>query len=232
MKIIGIIGGMGPLATSDLFKKIIAYTDAKKDQEHVRVLIDSNTNIPDRTAYILGKGVNPLEEIRESMRLLENAGASVFVMPCNTAHFFYEDLARETKGLFINMLDETAKHIKQNFPGKKVGLLATDGTIESGLYAQYFNKHDIEMIIPKKNQNYVMEFIYDGIKKGNYNIGMSRLQLAIDEMENEGADIFVLGCTEFSSATYIYTFDERFIDPMDIMARRAIIEAGGRVKKI
>ncbi len=231
MKIIGVIGGMGPLATADLFKKIIAFTQAETDQEHMHVIIDNNTNILDRTAYILGRGESPLEEMKKSVHRLEQAGASVFIMPCNTAHFFYDDLSQTTKGIFLSMLEETAKHLDENYKGKKVGLLATDGTISSKIYEKHLAKYGIEMTYPKQNQAYVMEFIYEGIKKGNYDIGMERLNLAIDEMAKEGAEIFILGCTEFSSATYIYTFDSRCIDPMDILAKRAILEAGGKVKQ-
>ena len=84
-KTIGIIGGMGPLATADLFEKIVGHTKAACDQEHLHVVIDSNTNIPDRTAALLHGGADPLPELTGSARRLEAMGADVLIMPCNTA---------------------------------------------------------------------------------------------------------------------------------------------------
>lgn len=139
-KTIGIIGGMGPLATADLFRKIVMMTDAKCDQEHPRVLIDSNTNIPDRTAAILSGGENPLPQLACSARTLERAGADVLMMPCNTAHYFYDGVCAATKLPVLHMLRLTAEEIDRRRI-KTVGLLATDGTIQTGIYERLFEEH-------------------------------------------------------------------------------------------
>ena len=163
-KIVGIIGGMGPLATSDLFNKIIKYTDANKDSEHIHILIDNNTSIPDRSKFILNGGESPLNEIVSSAKKLENAGADFLIIPCNTSHYLYDEIIKKVNIPIVNMIDEVAKYLEKNNI-KKVGLLATTGTIKSGIYKKYFDLHNIETIIPnEEEQEIVMSFIYDEIK--------------------------------------------------------------------
>ena len=103
MKIIGIIGGMGPAATIDLYKKIVENTPAEKDQEHIHVIIDSYPQIEDRTEYILYGGKNPAPRLIESAKRLESAGADALIMPCNTAHYFAKDI--ENRGYFIQKME-------------------------------------------------------------------------------------------------------------------------------
>ena len=144
-KIVGVIGGMGPLATSDLFNKIIKYTDANKDSEHIHIIIDNNTSIPDRSKFILENGESPLNEIVSSAKKLENAGVDFIIIPCNTSHSLYDEIAKRINTPIINMIDEVAKELeKLNI--KKVGLLATTGTIKSGIYKKYLDIHNIETI--------------------------------------------------------------------------------------
>lgn len=107
-KTIGILGGMGPLATSDLFKKIIDVTDVDKDQDYPRVLIDNNTNIPDRTMAILHGGESPVPEMVRSTTVLSEMGADVLIIPCNTAHYFYNVIADSVTIPVLNMIKETA----------------------------------------------------------------------------------------------------------------------------
>jgi len=232
MKTIGIIGGMGPLATVDLYKKIVLKTKAELDQEHIHVLIDSNTNIPDRTKSIISRAESPLNEMIKSAKNLENSGADFLIMSCNTAHYYYNDLCQAINIPFLNMLEETVKFIERTY-GKNIiaGLLATDGTISTGIYDEYLNKSNIKVIKPQQTQKYVMEFIYEGIKKGNFSMGTSRFLEAIKELKENGAEIFILGCTELSSANEIFNFKGNFIDPLDVIAERAIEFAGGVVKK-
>jgi aspartate racemase len=110
-KILGIIGGMGPLATVNLFNKIVINTDAQNDQEHIHMLVDNNINIPDRTAFLLGTGEDPTEELIKSAVRLEKAGADFLIMPCNTAHHFYEVIKEKINIDFLNMIEETVKFI-------------------------------------------------------------------------------------------------------------------------
>ena len=124
-KTIGIIGGMGPLATADLFRKIVLMTDAASDNDHIRIFIDDNTAIPDRTSAILSGGADPVEAMADSIRKLEQCGADCLIMPCNTAHYFLPRLRPLTGIPFLSMLEATAKACAAAFPGKTAGVLAT-----------------------------------------------------------------------------------------------------------
>lgn len=233
MKTIGIIGGMGPLATADLYTKIINFTVAEKDQEHVPVIIDSNPLIPDRTDYILHGGESPLPEIVKSIRRLEAAGCDFLIMPCNTAHHIIDEIKTTTKIPFINMMEETVKIVARDYPGEKVGLLATDGTAKSGAYHRYFEPVGVDVIIPKEHQEDVMDYIYQGVKTGNLEKDLNGIEMAVHEMETMGATIFILGCTELSAVSQkIRTIENDFLDPLEILAVRAIQEAGGKAKEL
>lgn len=230
MKTIGIIGGMGPLATVHLFERIVLRTKAQKDQDHIRVLIDSNTNIPDRTKAILNSSEDPVEELVNSAQILENSGADFLIMPCNTAHYFIDEIRKYVNIPFINMPEVTVEYTYDKY-GKDtiVGIMATDGTIKSKIYENYYSKLGIKTVVPVKTQKKIMEFIYDVIKKGNYNTGTDLLFECANELKELGATAFLLGCTELSSAQYLYKFEGNFINPMEVLTERAIIYAGGQL---
>lgn len=229
MKTIGILGGMGPLATADLYRKITLHTAATRDQEHLHVLIDSNPSIPDRTAFLLSGGADPLPELLATMRRLEAAGAELLLLPCNTAHFFYEPLAAAASVPLLNMLEETTSYLCAHFPGEVFGLLSTDGTIKSGIFAKYLRSANLPFVLPRRTQSLVMQFIYEGVKKNNFSLGTDGLLQAAEELRSLGATKFILGCTELSAAASMYSFNSDFIDPLLILARRAVEAAGGKV---
>jgi aspartate racemase len=228
MKTIGIIGGMGPLATVHLYERIVLRTKALRDQDHIRVLIDSNTNIPDRTKAIISDGEDPTVELIKSAKILENSGADFLIMPCNTAHYFINTIQEAVNIPFVNMVEETVKYTEKKF-GKDtvVGILATDGTIKSKIYENYYANLGIKTVVPDKTQAEVMKFIYDVIKKGNYNEGTSLMFSAVEELKEMGATSFLLGCTELSSAQYLYKFEGNFINPIEILTEKSIEFAGG-----
>lgn len=231
-KKLGIIGGMGPLATAYLFKKIVLLTDANSDQEHLHILIDNNTSIPDRTSYIRGLGEDPSKYLIESAKRLENMGAEFLIMPCNTAHYFYEDIVKEINVPFLNMIEESVKFvIARNENISKVGLLATDGTCSTGIYDKYFQNYGVEVIKPSKAmQSHVMDLIY-AIKKGNKEITLKGFYRAVEEIREQGVEVLVLGCTELSSAYGIFKMKGSYIDPLEIIAIRAINFSGKRSLK-
>ncbi|HOG01347.1 MAG TPA: amino acid racemase [Clostridia bacterium] len=225
-KTVGIIGGMGPLATADLFAKIVRFTAAGNDREHIHTIIDSNTAIPDRTAAILGLGPSPVPELVKSAQLLENAGADLLVMPCNTAHFYYDDIRRATRLPLLHMLRLTAEEIKLRAL-KKVALLATDGTVKTGIYARLFEERGIPYVLPDEaGQSAVMDAIYAGVKAGRRDYDTSALRRALDESMERGAEAFVLGCTELPVAFAQYRLDYPVVDPTETLAKAAIREAG------
>lgn len=210
-KILGIIGGMGPLATVNLFNKIVINTDARSDQEHIHMLIDNNVNIPDRTAFLLGKGEDPTKELIKSATRLEKAGADFLIMPCNTAHHFYETIRENISIDFLNMIEETVRLIQLKYPNsKKVGLLSTKGTLKSKIYDLYFNKQNIQVINPEKEtQDSIMDIIY-GIKAGKREIQIDAIYSAVEEFKAKGVKVFVLGCTELSVVNEMFKLEEKF----------------------
>src|SRR5690606_199515 len=141
-----------------------------------------------------------VKELVNSAKILENSGADFLIMPCNTAHYFIGEIKKHVNIPFIDMPEETAKYTYEKY-GKDavVGIMATDGTIKSKIYENYYANQGIKTVIPVKTQEKIMEFIYDVIKKGNYNAGADLLFECADELSELGANAFLLGCTELSS---------------------------------
>ena len=232
-KTIGIIGGMGPMATVDLFRKIVDLTDSDTDRGHLRVVIDSNTNIADRTAAILHGGEDPLPEMVRAALNLERMGADVLVMGCNTAHYFYPDICRFVRTPFLNMLEETAKEAKRR-GYSAVALLATDGTVRSGVYEQVFEKEGVALVTPEEaEQKEVMALIYEGIKAGKTTWDTAKITAALENLARQGAKAVVLGCTELPLAFPQYGIESPLplLDPTEIVARSAITFVGGKLRK-
>ena len=222
-KTLGILGGMGPLATADLFRKIVMMTEAECDQDHIRIIVDSNTEIPDRTAFIVSEGEDPSPYMIKSAQLLEKAGADCLIMPCNTAHYFYDLIKSKINIPFLNMLEETAKELKKDYTNaKSVGLLATTGTTNTGIYSKIFSRYNINVVKPDLHyQQYVTELIYN-IKKGIYDFDLSNFQKTLEVMKNDKAEVFLLGCTEIPIAFDIFKLNENIIDPTTVIAKSAI----------
>lgn len=230
-KTIGILGGMGPLATCDLFSKIIQITDASCDQEHVRICIDNNTEISDRTNAIIRHGKDPVPEMVKSAVRLQSFGADVLIMPCNTAHYFYDRILPFVDIPFLSMIDETAKVISDRGL-RKVGLLATDGTLQTAVYEKAFKKRGISIVVPPpENQVHIMDLIYNGVKAGNKEIDTKPTKKTIEDLFRKGAQTLVLGCTELPVAFDLYGFDYPKTDPTLILASRAVQFVGAKVKK-
>lgn len=198
MKTVGIIGGMGPVATIDLYQKIIEQTPAKKDQDHVHVIIDSYPQIEDRTDYILNGGKSPVDKLIESAKRLENAGADCLIMPCNTAHYFANDIEKAVSIPLIHIVKCSAGTIKEKYPcTKKIGLIATTGTIKSGVYSNILSTYGIDIVILDENtENDIMDCIYKGVKAGKMEEYIPLFQKCIDKITSLGADLLIAGCTE------------------------------------
>ena len=226
-KIIGILGGMGPEATLDLFHKIIRLSAVEKDQDHFRIIIDNNPKIPDRTAAIFGKGENPLPALQETAKNLEKAGADFIIMPCNTAHYFISEIQQSIKIPILNMIKETAHYVKSIFPSiKNVGLLATKGTYKTELYTSFFKEKNIEILIPSPlEQNKIMDIIYK-IKSSILSKEIKNQMIAIsEELIKKGAEAIIAGCTEIPLILKNEDIKIPVIDPTNILAKRAIEEA-------
>lgn len=233
VKTIGILGGMGPEATLLFYEKIIKFTKAKKDQEHIPTFIYSNTKIPDRTSCILkGKHQKIIKELQTSAKVLENSGASLITIPCNTSHYYLKEIKASVKIPVLDMISETAQHINKNYKKeRKIGLLATSGTLQTKIYQKEFKPLGITLVIPgEKDQRKVMRAIYNVKASGFSEESKILLEKVIKNFrERYGIKLIVLGCTELP-LLFREEKHPMIIDPMDILARTAIERAGGELR--
>ena len=230
-KTIGILGGMGPLATADLFRKIVTLTKASCDNEHIRVYIDSNAAIPDRTAAILHGGENPLAEMTSALRHLEACGADCLIMPCNTAHYYLPQLRRLTALPFLSMPEIAAQSCAERFPGKRAAILATDGTLQTGIYDRALEQAGVPFLHPDaEEQKDVMHLIYDVVKaSAPIEPERGRWRALLASLRGRGADFFILGCTELPLLAGALAEEGPFVDPTEELAKAAIRFCGCEV---
>ena len=215
---------MGPEATADLFMRIIRATPVKRDQDHLHVIIDSNSKIPDRTPAILGRGESPLPLLVETGKRLEIAGADLLIMPCNTAHYFHAKIQEQVGIPLLHMIRLSADYIAEKYPKvRKAGLLASDGTIASRLYHDSYAAKGIEIIIPNAaSQKDTMDAIYKYIKTGNLEKGEEILKRVSLELIDAGADTVLCGCTEVSIVLHDGDLSVPVVDPLQVLAEEAV----------
>ena len=232
-KTIGILGGMGPLATADLYRKIIERTRADRDNEHIRVYIDGNAAIPDRTAAILHGGEDPVPEMLSALRHLEACGADCIIMPCNTAHYFLPRLREQTALPILDMQRITAAVCRERFPGKTAAILATDGTVQSGLYDRALDAEGVRWMHPGEyEQKTLMHLIYGVVKASRpMEPEKEHWDAILDTLRGQGADLFILGCTELPVLAGVLPSEGPFLDPTDELAKAAIRFCGYEVKE-
>lgn len=230
-KTVGIIGGMGPLATSDLYRKIILNTRAESDSEHIHIIIDSNTDIPDRSKAILFQCESPVKHLVKSAQRLERSGAELLVLACNSSHFFLPEVMGSVNVPILNMIDVTL-YSTQRMGIKKVALLATEGTVKSGIYTNVYAKNGINVMLPSEiEQRVVTEAIYKGIKALNNDVDTQKFQMLVNRLTIEGAQAVILGCTELPIFVEENKINGVFIDPSLELAKAVILEAGAELKK-
>ena len=230
MRTIGILGGLGSEATYDFLGKIIQISKDKgatKDQDHPPFLISGIPQTPDRTLAIQGKAESPLPYLVESAKRLEKA--DFIVMVCNTAHHWYDDLQKEIQTPILHLMEVVADYIKENHDVRKIGLLDTDGTVETKLYQNKLDKLGFKCIVPDaQNQKKVMEVIYGrgGIKdKGKTEKSRNLLVEAANHLIENGAEMIIEGCTEIPIALSKNDVDVPLIDANYVLALRAVEEA-------
>ena len=221
---LGILGGMGPQATLYFYQKIIDLCPAKSDQEHIPTLIMSDTSIPDRTTAIISKKTNEIKNtlVKNAIKL-EKAGATVVVMPCNTAHYWADSIQNVLNVPFINMIELVASHIKQKDSGGKIGLFSTIGTAKSEIYQTTFRSHELTVLSPPVITKKKISHIIEDIKSGESIHPLSkRIEFEIERWQQED-DIksFILGCTELP-LLFPKFVPEHVIDPMEILARHVV----------
>ncbi len=233
MQTIGVLGGMGPMATVSLLQAIVENTRAECDQQHPPVIVDSNTRIPDRTAFLLGSTAeDPRPELLAAAGRLENSNVACIIMPCNTAHAFYDEIVQNSTVPVLHMIEETAEWITVKYPEqKRIGVLATQGTYHANIYRDGLQKFGLTQVIPGQHeQEEVTKVIYDGIKANNSSFDFSRYEEVITELrKTNDIEVVILGCTELSVAQNLHPVKGIFVDPLQIIARSAIKFVGGQV---
>lgn len=242
-KVLGVIGGMGPLATSVFYDMIIEKTDAKSDQENINMIILNHATIPDRTEAIEnGTEDEVIDLLVHDAKFLEQSGASCIAITCNTAHFMIEKVQKQIGIPIINMIkqaaDDTNKALRQNAKIQNaeagscgaqahnedytVGIMATDGTLKIGLYQEAFAKLGIKTAVPNsENQEKLMQIIYEYIKQ-NRQADHKDFMAVANDLIAKGCDKILLACTELSVYAEQNELGDLYIDAMQSLADEAI----------
>ncbi len=232
MRKLGVIGGMGPMATQLFYKKVIEMTDAKCDQEHIDMIILNHASMPDRTLSIKNNQTDDIfNKLLNDAKMLQENDVCAIAIPCNTSHYFWEKLQKEVKIPIINMVRETVFYIKEKNPDiKKIGLLATDGTVFSGIYNKECENAGIECVTPDEDiQKIVMDIIYNQIKKGE--IGNIEDFDKVDIfLKKSGCEAAILACTELSCFKDNHELTDFYVDAMNVLCEKAILMCDKKLK--
>ncbi|KEA46686.1 aspartate racemase [Campylobacter mucosalis] len=221
MKTIGILGGMGPQATIDLYQKIVSLTPASSDQEHLHVVIDSYSQIEDRTKFIMGEGVSPLPKLVEAANRLKNAGCDAIIISCNTAHFFAPQIEEQTgvKILYISKIAVDA--VQREYPNaKNVAVIATSGTKKGEVYDRILRERGLNSVsFTNAQQEALMDCIYKGVKAGKTDEYVGLFNKTIASIE---ADVYIAACTEIPLLLPTLDKPYKFIDATLELAKYAV----------
>jgi aspartate racemase len=218
---------MGPLATVDLFEKIVRNPTAAVDQDHPKIIVYNNPQIPSRVDALLHGGESPRQALVASALLLEKAGADLIVMPCNTAHYWYEDIRRAISVGFIHMIENAADYMAAAAPGEKAMLFATAATVDAGLYQRAFAARDMALAVPGPDEQKLISRAIDAVKAGKVedNPCLAAIDGIIADYRKTGINAFVAGCTEIPLLFPLLAGDFRRIDPPLLLAREAVRRA-------
>lgn len=219
---LGVLGGLGPMSTFYFCELLTKHTLASCDADHLDMLISSRASTPDRTAYILGKSdSNPLPVMQEEALRLSNAGAQLIVIPCNTAHFFYEGLSEICPVPVLNIISETVRYLKLKGIGR-CGLLATEGTVTSGAYHRLCESAGIQCITPtNEEQEEITRIIYESVKQNKAPDFPAFLRIS-QSLLNRGCECLVLGCTELSLLKKDGLTQPWYVDSLEVLAYRTL----------
>lgn len=227
MRRVGILGGVGPLASCYLYERIIKNTKASIDQEHVNLIINSHAEIPNRTDYLLdNSNKSPIPYIERDLKELESLGVDFIVMNCNTAHNFYDYLSKTISTPLLNLIAITVKSIDKG--NKKIGIMATHGTNKGELYQQELIKNGFTPITPSKDiQSKIMNII-DEVKEGK-EIDIEYFLNITKYFKDNDCDNVILGCTELSILRDKFNLNEYYVDPVEVVSREIILRSGKEV---
>jgi len=217
---------MGPEATALFYHRVVQLSPAKNDQDHLKTVILSNPKIPDRNCHLVSESESPLPILIDGVRQLECMGADFISMPCNTVHWFWEQLCEEVNIPILNIISETVKAIKNDqkkFSNSLIGLLATDGTLRMEIYHQALLSAGFALIIPEPaTQKAVHDSIYS-IKSGeNIRKATENIQKGILSLQQQGASALIYGCTELNLIKNELRTEITPFDSLDILAKATV----------
>lgn len=226
---VGVIGGVGPMATVYYMQRVIEMTKAGCDQEHINMLVFNDCDIPDRTAFITEKSPdNPLPVMVEDAKRLEAAGCEFVVIPCNTAHYFYDEIEQAVEIPVVNIVEETIRYAKARVQDLScVGIMATTGTIVTGTYQKYAERAGLSFAVPDEDeQDLLMQIIYDGVKAGKP-VPRADFDRVANHLRAKGAQCLILGCTELSVLKRDLPInDPDVLDSIDVLASETVRRSG------
>ncbi len=229
-RVVGIIGGMGPDATVDLMRRVIAATPASDDGDHIRMLVDNNPKVPSRIrALIEGTGESPAPCMIEMARGLQRQGADFLVIPCNTAHHYYPEVAAAVDIPVLNLIELTADHIKQAQPQlRKAGLLASSALQRIHLYEPWLAKHDAEVLYPPDEHQQAVMALIRAVKAGCHSAGqLADYNRAAEQLKASGAQCLILACTELSVIADQLQSDLPVYDAAELLAESIVSRVRG-----
>ncbi|MBQ7836244.1 MAG: amino acid racemase [Clostridia bacterium] len=220
--LMGILGGLGPMASAYFYELITAHTKAERDQDHIDIILSSRSSTPDRTAFITGESDDsPLPFMVQDAKRLEAYGADAIVIPCNTAHYFIDEVRKSVSVPVPSIIEETAAHLKRAGV-KKAGILATVGTVSSHSYQTKLEGVGLACDVPhEREQRWLMELIYDDVKAGK-EADLDKFFAVVEHMKNKGCDRMILGCTELSVINRSMGGREELTDSLEVLANVAI----------
>lgn len=223
---LGVIGGMGPLATVKFYDKIVLNTEAHNDNEHIDLIVLNHSTMPDRTKCIIeNKDTEFLNEIKKDLEILERIGIDVVAIPCNTSHYFYDEFKNFTNLKIINMIEETILEIKRRGI-KKVAVFGTLGTLNSKVYNKYAKENGIEVKeLSLEDKKTVMDIIYK-IKETN-NLESKDFVEILNRYCNDKT-IGIIACTELSLLDIPENLNT--IDALEVLVNKSIEYSGAKIK--
>lgn len=225
-KIVGILGGMGPEATVELMRRIVEKTPANVDNDHIRCVVDQNAKVPNRVLSIQGEIPSAGPILADMAKRLENYGADILCMPCNTAHFYLSEIQKEISIPFIDMLTCTVEYICKKYPSEtRIGIASTIGTKETNLYRDRLAHAGLEAVHSKPAIQERLSAVIANVKAGNTSQDTrNELNLIVDEMRKENISVIVMACTELS---VICPDGEGIVDALDCLVEEIICQVKG-----
>lgn len=225
----GIMGGMGPAATLDLMARVLRLTPPGREQNGVRLIVDSNPAVPDRNDALLRDGPSPGPVLVAMAKGLEAAGADFLVMACNTAHAFQFDIERAVGIPFVSIVEEAAAEAARRAPGARIGLLAGEGCLEAGLYQSELARRGLTPVVPRGTlRAEFMDLLY-AIKAGDLSENARRrMRVIATRLEAEGAQLLIAACTEVPLVLAPGETEAPLIDATELLAVAIVDLALGR----